>query len=55
MGMSADEIANEYDLQLMDVYLALAYYHANLEELQKSWKAADEQVEALRNDTSSLL
>lgn len=33
LGMSADEIANEYDLTLADVYAGLAYYFDHREEM----------------------
>ena len=41
LNRKADEIANDYDLSLSDIYLALAYYHANQVELQKEWEAED--------------
>ena len=36
LGLSADEIASEYDLELADVYAALAYYFAHREEIDQS-------------------
>ena len=33
MGHSADEIAAEYDITLVDVYAALAYYYDHRDEL----------------------
>jgi len=41
LNRKANEIANDYDLALSDIYLALAYYHANQTELQKEWKEED--------------
>lgn len=41
LNMKADEIANDYDLSLSDIYLALAYYHANQSKLQKEWTEED--------------
>ncbi|MEM9888481.1 MAG: DUF433 domain-containing protein [Bacteroidota bacterium] len=48
MRMSADEIAHEYDLELSDIYLALAYYHAKRAELEKEWKEEDYFVEKMK-------
>ena len=33
MGTSVDQIATEYNLQISDVYAALAYYHDHREEI----------------------
>ena len=55
LRMSADEIANEYDLSLSDIYLALAYYHANQQELQQEWDADDTYVEQLMEKYPSRL
>lgn len=49
LGMNADEIANDYDLNLSDIYLALAYYHANQEELQAEWDKEDIIVKKIEN------
>ena len=48
LRMSADEIAHEYDLALSDIYLALAYYHANQAELQKAWQDEDSFIKEMR-------
>jgi uncharacterized protein (DUF433 family) len=48
MGMSADEIATEYDLSLADVYAALAYYYDHRQEIDKAIRDSDAFVEALR-------
>ena len=53
MGMSADEIAAEYDLSLADVYAALAYYFVHLAEIDKSIAEGDALAEALRQCTPS--
>jgi len=46
-GYSAEEIANEYpQLSLAQVYTALAYYHANREEVETELR--DEKEEAAR-------
>ena len=55
MGMSADEIAHEFDLQLVDIYLSMAYFHANRESLQKVWQVDDEFVSQLRKKHPSRL
>lgn len=41
LSMKADEIAHNYDLSLSDIYLSLAYYHANSLTLQKEWEEED--------------
>lgn len=48
LGRSADEIASEYDLTLADVFAALAYYHDNRAEIDKSMQERDALVEKLR-------
>ncbi len=34
LGLTAEEIADEMDLELAGVYAALAYYHLNREEIE---------------------
>ena len=55
LGMSADEIANEYDLTLADIHAALAYYYDHREEIDAQIKEDEAFVEALRRQTPSLL
>lgn len=55
LGMSADEIAGEYDLELADLYAALAYYFAHREEIDQSIREGKETVRQLRDQNSSLL
>ena len=55
MGMSADQIADEYGLTLAEVYAALAYYFANREEIDKSLEEGRAFVEAMRSATPSKL
>jgi len=55
MGMSADEIANEHDLSLGDVYAALAYYFDHRAEIEQQITEDEAFVEALRAQTPSLL
>ncbi len=55
MGMSADKIASEYDLELADVYAALAYYFDHREEIDHSIAEGRAFAEELRKKTPSLL
>ena len=48
LGLSADEIASEYDLTLADVHAALAYYFDHRVEIDRSIKAGKTFAEALR-------
>ncbi|GAX61176.1 hypothetical protein SCALIN_C17_0210 [Candidatus Scalindua japonica] len=53
IGISADEIAAEYDLTLADVYAALAYYYDHQEEIDKSIQDSNSFVDALKLKTLS--
>ena len=55
LGMSADEIATEYDLTLADVYAALAYYFDNREEIDESIAKSNALVASLRKKNVSRL
>jgi uncharacterized protein (DUF433 family) len=55
MGLSADEIATEYDLSLGDVYAALAYYFDHREEIDRTIRDDEEFVAELRKKTPSVL
>jgi len=55
MGRSADEIATEYDLELSDVYAALAYYFDHREEIDKVIEESDTWIEEMRKKTPSLV
>lgn len=48
LGLSADEIASEYDLTLADVYAALAYYFDHRVEIDGSIEAGEAFAAALR-------
>jgi uncharacterized protein (DUF433 family) len=48
LGVSADEIADEYGLSLADIYAALAYYHEHRAEIDAAIHADDRFVEELR-------
>lgn len=51
--MNADEIAADYDLDLADVFAALAYYFLNREVLQKVWAKDDALVGILQQSIPS--
>lgn len=55
LGLSADEIASEYDLELADVYAALAYYFAHREEIDRAIQEGEDFVRRLKEQTPSLL
>ena len=49
-GRSADEIAGEYDLELADVYAALAYYHANRDAVNADLSREGEMAHTFLDD-----
>ena len=53
IGMSADEIASEYDLTLVEVYAALAYYFAHRAELDREIEEGIAFAEAVRRQIPS--
>jgi uncharacterized protein (DUF433 family) len=55
LGKTADEIADEHDLTLSDVYAALAYYFDHQEEINKSLADGNDFVETARQSSSSKL
>ena len=55
LGKSADEIADEHDLTLSDVYAALAYYFDHQEEIEKGLAESREFVETVRKSIPSKL
>jgi uncharacterized protein (DUF433 family) len=55
LGMSADEIASEYDLSLADIHTALAYYFSNREAIDQAIRADEQFVKELRSKTPSIL
>jgi uncharacterized protein (DUF433 family) len=55
LGWSADEIASEYDLELADIYAALAYYFAHREEIDQSIREGKAFAEKMRQQTPSKL
>src|SRR5699024_1730773 len=55
LGWTADEIASSYDIDLADVYAALAYYFANLDQVDRSIEENQASAEQLRQQGPSLL
>ena len=53
LNLNADEIAATYELELADVFAALAYYHLNRVVLQQIWAQDEKIVEELRNKMPS--
>ncbi len=53
-GQSGEDIAQTYPhLSLGQVYAALAYYHANREEIDSALAAADAQYDELRRQEAA--
>jgi uncharacterized protein (DUF433 family) len=55
MGKNADEIASEYDLNLAEVYAALAYYYDHRQEIDQTIQEGETFVESLRKQKPSLV
>ena len=55
MGKSADEIADEHDLAIADIYAALAYYFDHRDEIDETLRQRDSFVESLRQQNPSKL
>ena len=55
MGLSADEIATEYDLTLAEVYAALAYYYDHRADIDAMIQADESFITQLCSRTSSRL
>lgn len=55
MGRSADEIATEYDLQLSDVYAALAFYFDHREDIDNAIEDSNQWLEQARQKAPSLV
>lgn len=55
LGMSADEIATDYDLSLAEVYAALAYYFDQKAEIDQAIDEGQAFVEAFQRNNPSLL
>ena len=55
MGYSVDEIASQYDLQLAEIYAALAYYFDHKSDVDHSIANDEEFAEMMRKQTPSPL
>ena len=55
IGMSADEIAAEYDITLADVFAALAYYFDHRSEIDAAIRDDMDFAASLRNRSASKL
>lgn len=55
MGLTADDIATEYNLTLAEIYAALAYYYDNPQEIDEAIKASQAYVEEMRKQIPSRL
>ena len=55
MGLTADQIADEYGLRLSEVYAALAYYYDNRAEIDSQGTLDAGLIEELRQKTPSKL
>lgn len=53
MGLSADEIASEYDLSLGNVHAALAYYFDHQDEIEQQMAEEKAFVDALQEQAPS--
>ena len=51
-GVSPEEVAADYDLDLADVYRALTYYYDHpdeMQEMRKQWQTIPENMRVLRS------
>jgi uncharacterized protein (DUF433 family) len=55
MGLSADEIATDYNLALAEIYAALAYYFNNPQEIDQAIKDSQAFVEEMKKKIPSKL
>ena len=55
MGLSVDEIAFQYRLELPEIYAALSYYFAHREDIDESMRQKDSEVEEADRATPSKL
>ena len=47
-GLRPETVAERYNLDIADVYHALAYYHEHLEEMREVERRRDEAIESAR-------
>ena len=55
LGMSADEIADEYDLSLAQIHAALAYYYDHRDEIEDRAASDAEFAKKMRAEIPSKL
>jgi len=55
MGKSADEIATEYDIDIADIYAALAYYFDHRIEIDKAIDESEIFLKSIRKNAPSKL
>lgn len=55
LGLSADEIAGEYNLSLAEIYAALTYYYDHREVIDRTIREDEEFIAELRRRTPSTL
>lgn len=55
MGMTADRIAEEFELSLADIHAALAYYFDHRQDIDRRIQEDDALVAALKAQTPSIL
>ena len=55
LGYTIEQIASDYELNLADVYAALAYYHDHREEIDKSILDGEKFVEEMKKEIPSKL
>ena len=53
LGHCPDTISEDYDLSLVDIFTALAYYYAHQEEIDRAIKNTDEFIESLKTENPS--
>jgi uncharacterized protein (DUF433 family) len=54
-GMAIDSIASDFDLSLTDIYIALAFYYANRESIDRTIREDELLAESLKKTTPSRL
>lgn len=55
LGMTADRIAEEFELSLADIHAALAYYFDHRQDIDRRIQEDDALVAALKAETPSIL
>ncbi len=55
LGMSVDEISDQYDLSLAQIYSALSYYFDNREQIDQAISESEAFAKQMRENSSSVL